>query len=106
MIGPFRSEQITPPMRLIGAFLPESFFDWFERVCFPSAHVLHCGLLWSVNLMPLSGLEANSSIAPSLRGQVRREIDKGYLRGSSDDLALISRRIFVRLGGKQVENAQ
>ncbi len=37
VMGPFRSEQLTPPMPLIGALFPKSCFDRSFRVCLPSA---------------------------------------------------------------------
>eukprot|EP00644_Phytophthora_capsici_P000676 jgi/Phyca11/109086/e_gw1.16.757.1 len=52
VIGPFRSEHMTPPTRSIGEWLPVSLLDWRFFDCFPCAQVRQFTRLRSVSLIP------------------------------------------------------
>ncbi|EGZ28886.1 hypothetical protein PHYSODRAFT_412719, partial [Phytophthora sojae] len=56
--GPFKSLQMTPPTRSVGAFSPLSAFDWRRFDCFPSAQTTHLFLVWSVRYIPECGSRA------------------------------------------------
>jgi hypothetical protein len=50
--GPFRSEQITPPMTSMGELAPVSLRDCAFLVCLPCAQVRQLSRLWSVSAIP------------------------------------------------------
>ncbi|OWY94873.1 hypothetical protein PHMEG_00035276, partial [Phytophthora megakarya] len=65
--GPFKSLQMTPPTRSIGAFSPVSFFDWCRFECFSSAQTTHFFLEWSVIEIPECGSREILSTVSNLK---------------------------------------